>query len=58
MKIVGFEINGITVRQEGTHFALEKDGEELRCDFNELDAAIEEMKGILEAKEIYKSLAI
>jgi predicted heme/steroid binding protein len=58
MKIVGFDIDGINVRREGTHFALEKDGEELRCDFNELDAAIEEMKSILAAKEMYKSLAI
>lgn len=58
MKIVGFEINGITVRQEGNHYALEKDGEELRCESNELNAAIEELEGILEAKEMYKSLAI
>ena len=35
MKIVGFEINGITVRQEGNHYALEKT--EKNSDVNQMN---------------------
>lgn len=37
MRLIGIQINGINVSQEHGHYLLQKDGVQMRCDFNELN---------------------
>lgn len=47
MRLIGIQINGINVSQEHGHYLLQKDGIQMRCDFNELNECIPEFEEYL-----------
>lgn len=54
MRLIGIQINGINVSQEHGHYLLQKDGVQMRCDFNELNECIPEFEEYL--AEVQKKL--
>lgn len=47
MRLIGIKINGIDILQEHGHYLLQKDGIQMRCDFNELNECIPEFEEYL-----------
>lgn len=54
MRLIEIQINGINVSQEHGHYLLQKDGIQMRCDFNELKECIPEFEECL--KEVRRKL--
>lgn len=57
MRIIGIEINGITITQEHGHYLLRKNGVKMRCDYGELNECILEFEEYLEEIEQERQLA-
>lgn len=57
MRIIGIEINGITITQEYGHYLLRKNGVKMRCDYGELNECILEFEEYLEEIEQERQLA-
>lgn len=57
MRLIGIQVNGITVIQEHGHYLLQKHGVKMRCDIGELNECIPEFEEYLEEIEQERQLA-